>query len=557
MNAIDLFDERKCRTVNILNELLAFVEDGDKYGLSFDASLIDKIRNSLDEVSNKKMKIVLTGGFSEGKTSIAAAISENYDPSTMKISQEESSDEIEIYNYDDRYQIVDTPGLFGYKEDKNKEKYRDKTKKYISEADLVIYVISPDNPIKDSHRNILKWLFVDLGLLPRTVFVMNKFDEEIDIEDEDEYRETYNIRKKNIIDRLTEFGILNSNQDIQIVAISANPYDKGIEKWLGSIEEYRKLSKIDKLVESTYKVVKSNGGKNEIVMSKQRSVIKDILNKSIPLIEKTVEESFCEVNNLENMNNDFKTQLENLNLKISKTRVLLKEYINELFSDLIIQINGQSLETIDEFFEREIGDEGVVLQTKIENEFESQVGSLYEDIMNFDISIDTEIKRYNSIMEKMFFDAVSKGTTFIKSGCVNITNADVLKVRDVLFSSIKFKPWQAVKIAERITEGLAIFGSILGIGLDVWQSFSENKKKVELENLKNKIKQNFNEQRKEYLNLINDDNFQERFFPSYSKLKEQIRLIDNEIYEKRQFAESFEAWKKRGNIIDAEFRALN
>lgn len=53
------------------------------------------------------------GGFSEGKTSIAAAWIERLDES-MKIDHRESSDEVKIYNIDDEMELVDTPGLFGF-----------------------------------------------------------------------------------------------------------------------------------------------------------------------------------------------------------------------------------------------------------------------------------------------------------------------------------------------------------------------------------------------------------------------------------------------------------
>ncbi|MEE6538245.1 hypothetical protein VWM66_10860, partial [Campylobacter jejuni] len=40
-------------------------------------------------------------GFSEGKTSIAAAWIERLDKTSMKIDHQESSDEVKIYNIDD------------------------------------------------------------------------------------------------------------------------------------------------------------------------------------------------------------------------------------------------------------------------------------------------------------------------------------------------------------------------------------------------------------------------------------------------------------------------
>lgn len=57
----------------------------------------------------------------------------------MNISQQESSSEVAIYDFKDQLQIIDTPGLFGFKEKTNAsteqiEKYKDITKRYVSNA---------------------------------------------------------------------------------------------------------------------------------------------------------------------------------------------------------------------------------------------------------------------------------------------------------------------------------------------------------------------------------------------------------------------------------------
>ena len=83
------------------------------------------------------LSIALIGAFSDGKTTtIAGWLEEVKD--NMKISTDESSDELAIYhpsNIPDKCQIVDTPGLFGDKEKSSGDdvvKLSDITKKYIS-----------------------------------------------------------------------------------------------------------------------------------------------------------------------------------------------------------------------------------------------------------------------------------------------------------------------------------------------------------------------------------------------------------------------------------------
>ncbi|GAA6778971.1 hypothetical protein AOH113_08160 [Helicobacter pylori] len=75
------------------------------------------------------------GGFSEGKTSIAATWIERLDKS-MKIDHE--------------IELVDTPGLFGFKEkiaDSGKiEHYKDITKKYVSKSPSYFIRAQPVKP---------------------------------------------------------------------------------------------------------------------------------------------------------------------------------------------------------------------------------------------------------------------------------------------------------------------------------------------------------------------------------------------------------------------------
>ena len=239
METLQYFKNKQEETIGILKRLLTFLEEGKKFGIHVDQRVISKINFGIKKAQESKLKVALVGGVSEGKTSIAAAWSENYDSSSMKISQAESTDKVTLYECDEGYVLIDTPGLFGFKETEDKEKYKDITKKYVSEADLVLYVMSSDNPIKESHREELIWLFKDLNLLSRTIFVLSRFDEVADIEDNDDFYKIFNIAKQGVIQRLKDFQIIDESNNLSIVAVSANPYGDGIENWLNNIDEYK------------------------------------------------------------------------------------------------------------------------------------------------------------------------------------------------------------------------------------------------------------------------------------------------------------------------------
>ncbi|GHQ44303.1 hypothetical protein JP0068_05610 [Helicobacter pylori] len=93
------FKENQKRNQENLNKLLDFVKTGEKYGIKIEESFKEKINSAIQ--STAKLRVALVGGFSEGKTSIAATWIERLDKS-MKIDHE--------------IELVDTPGLFGFKE---------------------------------------------------------------------------------------------------------------------------------------------------------------------------------------------------------------------------------------------------------------------------------------------------------------------------------------------------------------------------------------------------------------------------------------------------------
>lgn len=290
--SIEIFKAQQAKSMQVLKTLKDFLEKGKALGVEvINDAMIQKIDRAIDEV-NGKLKVVLVGGFSEGKTSIVAAWLNKLDKSSMNISQEESSNQIVRYNLNDDVEIIDTPGLFGFKEKNvggNIEQYKEITRKYVSEAHILLYVMNPANPIKETHSEELKWLFGGdkLDLLSRTVFVISKFDEEADLEDKDSYNNALDIKKRNIADRLTEILNLSDSQksNLSIVAVSANPYGEGVEYWLSNLEAFKKISHISTLDEQAKKKIEESGGKNNIIYEAQKTIIVDVLDKQLPTLK--------------------------------------------------------------------------------------------------------------------------------------------------------------------------------------------------------------------------------------------------------------------------------
>ena len=558
METLKVFNKKKEDVFKMLSNLLSVLKEGKELGVDIEPEYITKIEKSIDENEDKKLKVVLIGGFSEGKTSIAAAWLEEYDKKKMKIAMTESTDDIREYNVEN-INLVDTPGLFGFKETANKEKYKDITKKYISEANIVLYVMNSDNPIKESHKEEIQWLFKDLNLFPRTVFILSRFDNVADIEDDNDYNGMLKIKRENVLKRLEDFEVIHAedSKKLPVVAIAANSFDEGIEYWLANLDEFKKISHIDSLQHATSDIVEKNGGVDSVLLETQKSIIKEILELKIPLATAKVEKLDKEYKNLDNVIKEMKEDLSNLKTKIELAKNYLKSFILELFTDLILQLEGTTIETFINFFERNIGSEGIVLNNKIENGFNKKVLEIENDICRLEKNFDNEIDNFEEFTQDNSLEKFKIGSEMLKNANLGLTNASIIAIRDFLNLSIKFKPWQAVKIANVINKGIPIIGAILGIGFELWDSYSKKKKEEEFLKAKKQMKEDFEKQRKEYKELIeNAEEFDKNVFKNYFKLGNNITKLSNELSEKVKEKERFENWREEAKAIDNNLKAI-
>ncbi|WRB36750.1 50S ribosome-binding GTPase [Helicobacter pylori] len=556
---LEQFKRNQKRNQEILKKLLDFVHTGEKYGIKVEESLKDKIRNAMENVAGQKLKVALVGGFSCGKTSIAAAWIERLDKS-MNIDHKESSDEVKIYDIDNEIELVDTPGLFGFKvkthDSGEIERYKDITKKYINEAHLILYALNPSNPIKDSHKDDLNWLFRTLNLLSRTIFVISRFDEEADIEDEEDYNKRFKIKKENVQNRLNDLISLSEEEKegLIIVAVAANPFDLGVEHWLKHQEEFQKLSHIKALQDATQKKIKENGGKLTIIEEAKKSVIQDVIYRQMPLAKQEQQGIKREMEYLNKTLEKRRKEIQDLNKEISQARIHLREFIIRYFSDLIRQVLGTSLETFNDFVIREIGDKGINIETKVQNEFERQTQGISNEIAKIGTTFNADM----SFFEKHAGAFGKIGIDLLKqSGFINATNIKL--ARDALVATgkfvgidlaLKFKPWGAVKLTSNLNKALPL----IGLAFEAWDSYNKHKKQQEFEKAKEEMKSNFDGQKQEILDLINDEaKFKQTCFPNALELEKSFQEIEESIKKTQECDQEFEKWIKTGeDFIEVE-----
>ncbi len=559
----EAFNELQVKSLSILNRLVQFLEQGDTLGLDINPYLKEKLTKAIQKTQNEKLKIVLIGGYSEGKTSIIAAWLGKKEEN-MNISNEESTNDILFYQPDDNIELVDTPGLYGFKEkninEKDTERYKDVTKKYISEAHLVLYVMNPSNPIKASHKSELQWLFRDLNLLSRTIFVISKFDEIADIEDDEEYKQQFSIVRNNVITGLQHTICLHDDEakNIILVAVATNPFGKNIEYWLNDIELFKQISHIDDLQSATTQVIKRNGSFEKILQETQKSIIADVLCKQIPEIEKQNKQIESDVKEFEESTKRISKDIEKIKTRISNARNVLRDFASEYFTAIIMKLEGTSLDTFTEFFEKNIGSEGILLNTEIEKVFEREIGSVMNDIGIVWRKYDEELSEFNNKISTYG----KHGIKFLQSS--NLINPQNIKyARDIVASIgniiginlnkyLKFQPWGAIKLAKGANAVLAAFN----LALEAYDSYQKQKREEEFREVKINIKSNLEKQRKEMLEMIKAEDFIDTFFSDYIKLEEELENIENTMRDIKARQQDFIAWKEEGETIEREFREI-
>ncbi len=239
--------------------------------------------------------------------------------------------------------------------------------------------------------------------------------------------------------------------------------------------------------------------------------------------------------------------LQNLNSEISQARINLKEFITRYFSGLIAQVSGTSLETFNDFAMREIGNEGINIETRVQNAFERETQGIFNEIAKIGTGFNADM----NFFEKHAGTLGKIGINFLnQSGFINATNIKL--ARDTIAAvgkfvgvdlAFKFKPWGAVKLAGNLNKALPLISLAFEIG-----DFVMNlKKEKELEETKEKMKSNFDNQKKEILDLINDEaKFKQTCFPNALELEKSFQECEENVKKTQECTQGLEKWIQTG-----------
>ena len=546
------------------------IQELDGMGIDISES-IRKIESAKRDVQEDNISVVLVGAFSDGKTSVAAGwINEKLD--NMKIASDESSDEILCYTpttIPEGCQIVDTPGLFGDKvgadEDGGQILLSDVTKKFISEANLILYVVAAKNPIKDSHKECIRWILKDLNKLSSTIFVINRMDDVADLTDEEDYSLQAKIKTENLRGKLLECGLTQSETNkVRVACISAAPNEQGIEVWSEHREEYLRRSHLDSLENLTNSILQSS--RESLITKTGCDILNDELVKTIELIckqERQIADIFLPEKRESLKRN--KKDLEALYKRLVRSKKDMKDTLKALNKKKINTIRATSMENFRDVLEDEIGilpgKEGYVLDEEINDIFIEYAEKYSDWTMELGEKFQSEYDKQNKAMESLLKKGASSASNSLKAagqlGVGTLKNG-IFVGRDLLGKLgvvIKFKPWQVTKMATFATKALPVIGAAIDVVTNIAENIAADVRNRKFEKSKDELKSGVNDTFYEVMQMLNsDDSYIDQFAPSYRTLEEQIRQDEEDIRYQESMLKKFNTWNEE--IIDADYRII-
>ncbi|GAA8110208.1 hypothetical protein HpNP41_02260 [Helicobacter pylori] len=315
----------------------------------------------------------------------------------------------------------------------------------------------------------------------------------------------------------------------------------GVKHWLEHKEEFQKLSHIKTLQDATQKKIKENGGKSTIIEESKKSVIQDVIYRQMPLAKQAQQEIKREMEYLNGMIEKRRKDLQNLNSEISQARANLREFIIRYFSDLILQVSGTSLETFNDFAMREIGDEGINIETRVQNAFERETQGVSNEIAKIGTSFDADLnffEKHAGTLGKIGINFL-KQSGFINANTIKLARDGIAAVGKIVGMDLafKFKPWGAVRLAGNLNKALPL----IGIAFEAWDSYNKYQKEQKFEKDKEEMKSYFEGQKKEILELINDETkFKQTCFPNALELEKAFQEIEEKIKKTQECDQEFE-----------------
>ena len=552
-------------SIERLQKLKSIVEQGQKLGLEL-GEVAEKVDSAIQNATAGKTRIVMLGSFSDGKTSSVAGMMGRLHES-MKIDVEESSDELTVYHLDSLghdYEIVDTPGLFGTKEkeiDGQQIRCSELTRKYISEAEAVIYVCDAVLPLKDSHRDSLRLVLRDFGKLPVTIFAINKMDEAgTDMTDEDDYNEHTAVKLATFVQRLDDTLTLTDDEreGLRIVCIAADPKGHGLEYWLERREEYERRSHISLLRQEVERLVGETTAA-ELAEGSGIAVVRDVLAGIGNDIDITNRRMADPLMRCREEIADMKNECAILRQELNSSRGTMTDRMNDLKLRVLSEIrHAESADQLVQVVEEQIGMEHGKVTCYILNRNINQILSECAEANN------TSLERKEIEFESRFTaqnDVLGNGLKESQKVLREVkSKLDVVSHAYNLFSqTFRSTVGRAAKFETKAGRWIGNAGVALGVAMELYDWYEAKQRNERVAELQHTLRESVNEIFSGIFKMFDsDESYYSTFAPSYPEMLRLIGTREEELQQMQQQSDSLGNYRDRirqwmeHDIADAE-----
>lgn len=443
--------------------------------------------------SDRKLKIVLVGQYSAGKSTIIKLLTGE----DVKIGAGITTDEVKVYDWND-IDIVDTPGIqTGIREDHDV-----KTEKAIHEADLLMFVVTNEmfNP---TIANYFRKIAYKMGKAKEIILIVNKMAR---IGNTQQEREILKADIREMLEQPYENYKVLTIDEFRPCFIDAESYNDSLEEkdkdykadlyelsnYEGFIEALNDfatnkglsgklkapLHQIDDALDNAIKKLRENTADNPenesalfLLQQKKNAVLKGKKN-CCRAAERVIRKYAAEIRDLgASFSSIINTELteEKLNKEKSDTEVKINNILVELNHELEDSISEETDELSEEI-------------TSINN------GVFAQQVLEHLNSIKTE----TSESMKSIVDNVSQGIGKLLN---KLADKDLLG-RLAKLIGIKFKPWGLTKLFNALSdicEKWPIIGQIISIVFSFFDKYKREKKLEELRLIREDVRKAFNE----------------------------------------------------------------
>lgn len=528
MEQFKQFDIEKQAALATLAQMGAILDDFSELGIDVSED-VAKIAGAVAAVQSDVLRIALLGAFSDGKTSVVAGWLGRL-MADMKIDIDESSDQLRTYypeGLPGQCEIIDTPGLFGDKEksvDGVQVLYQDLTRRYISEAHLILYVVDATNPLKDSHNESARWVLRDLDKLSSTVFVINKMDEVSDLTEPALFAQQAAIKKDNLVKKLQRAAGLTAEEvsRLNIACVAANPNGRGLDFWFAKPEHYAARSRIGDLKALTGSILKSNVAP-ALIAKTGMDVVRDVLRQKLAVVQAEL----GKLDAFEQQNREESTRIQqDIDSGRREVKLLATELFNELQAmenRLLGNLRPLELAQIRGFLEDDIGYAGEDVGYKLQLAIKGAIDRFFAQSAAVTNRISLDIGRQLDSSES-FLDAMGDGALRSVSGMLKGVSAiDPSTIKATIFAArhllgevtgiaVKFRPWEVSKLAGSVSKGAGPAGMLLLVAADTYKLYKAHEMEKKLSEVKGKITDALKDAFKELYDLLADDNKMFSFF---------------------------------------------